>query len=134
MRPQEGPFSGAVAYAIGVLLVIWLFPPDAAFVGWLALAVGDSAAEIAGRFAPIRRWRWCQKSVGGTLGFIIGSTFAILAGLLWWNGETGWNQALPVFVVSLPSAAAEAVCVGACDNLIVPLVAAASYAVIRKVW
>ncbi|MBD3221115.1 hypothetical protein GF314_07700 [bacterium] len=49
--------SGATFLTIGYLAAVWLFPPPAAAGGILALAVGDPAAAVVGRWYGARTGR-----------------------------------------------------------------------------
>ncbi|HNE27534.1 MAG: hypothetical protein U0U46_06490 [Saprospiraceae bacterium] len=90
----------------------------------LILVLADPAAFLVGRVWPLRPWTMGanRKTLGGSLAFML----AALACSLYFLPE---NPALAV-VVSLLTAAAEALSVRGWDNLTVPLVAAGTLAAV----
>ncbi len=129
-RPGESAFSGAVTYAIGVSAAICLFPREAAFVGWVALAAGDGAATMAGRRWPLVVIA-AGRSLGGALGFLVAGFAAVLAGGCWWRGGCETTMIFDAIAVSLAGAGAELLCRRIDDNLVIPSVCALVFALIQ---
>ena len=96
-------------------MVILLFPPKAAAAAVYALAFGDSAATIIGKFlGRIRPAFMAGKSLEGSLACMAAATLAAYLVI----GD--WKIALLAGLVSM---AAEALPLGDFDNLLLPLAA-----------
>ncbi|MCX7019603.1 MAG: hypothetical protein WCK47_04210 [bacterium] len=128
LREGEGYVSGAVYYAIGLLIAMLLFSPEDVFVGWLILSAGDSASTIVGRNWPLWRWPGARRSVGGSLGFFVASLAVLCVGLAWWHGTFGVVPYARIILVSAVCAAAEVWTPKIDDNLYLPVLAALVYA------
>ena len=115
-KREEGRFAlGPVTLGLGALLALLLFPPRAAALAVFALAFGDSAATLAGRFlGRTRPALMAGKSVEGSL-----ACFAAVAAAGFFVFQN-WRPALAVALVSM---VAEALPIGEFDNLLLPLAA-----------
>lgn len=129
-RPGESVLSGAVTFAIGVSAAILLFPREAAFVGWIVLAVGDGVATLAGRRWPLRPLAG-GRSLGGSLAFLLSAFAAVLAADCWWRGEFRAALVVSSLVVSLAGTTTELLCRRLDDNLLIPSVAALAFVLIQ---
>jgi dolichol kinase len=80
-RPGEGRWNGVVAYPLAVLLLLVLFPLEAAVAAWAILAVGDPMAALAGRrHGAGARIPWNpRKSVAGSLAYLVHGGLAAAA-------------------------------------------------------
>lgn len=128
LRPEEGYLSGALWYALGVLGAVLLLPSEAALVGWLVLAAGDSAATVVGSHMPLWRFAGRKRSLGGMLGFFGLSLGVLTLGLFWWH--EGAVAAVPfarLLGVCAVCAAAETLVTRLNDNLYLPLLAGSLY-------
>lgn len=129
MRPGERWWSGAVAFAVGVLLALAVLPPEAAFAGWIVLAAGDPAASFVGRRLPLRGLL-PGRSLGGTVAFALAAFCALGVSLAWWHGAPpGPDRLAVIAVVAAAGALAELLLWRIDDNLVVPLVAGAAHLV-----
>jgi uncharacterized protein (TIGR00297 family) len=117
--------TGILLYPFAVLLLILVFRTrlDIAAMAWGVLAAGDGFATLAGRRSGNPRLPWnSEKSVPGTLAFVVSGTIAA-AGLGWWvGGGHGSPMAFGTIVVAAILAAvaaglAESVPVRLDDNL-----------------
>lgn len=71
-HPEPMGVSGATLLAVGYLLAFLIFPPPAAAAGITALAVGDPAAAVAGRYYGARRGgRGGKTWVGSVACFLV---------------------------------------------------------------
>jgi dolichol kinase len=115
-KREQGAFAlGPVTLGLGALLALLLFPPQAASVAIYALAFGDSAATLAGRFlGRVRPAFMAGKSLEGSLACLAVSA---LAGFLVFQD---WKIAIAVGFASM---LAEALPFGDFDNLLLPLAA-----------
>src|SRR5687767_4328754 len=137
-RPDErGRYrlkSGIVLYPAAIVGLLLLVPErlDIVAGAWGVLAVGDGAATLVGRYLPIRPWAWNRdKSLGGSLAFVLfGGTAA--AALLWWcRGEAmppayWWFPIAAGLLGALVAAAVETITVSFDDNVSVAGSAAAA--------
>jgi dolichol kinase len=115
LRKREmGRFAlGPVTLGLGALLSMLLFPPDVAAAAIYALAFGDSAAGLIGRF--LGRFRpafLAGKSIEGSLACL---AVAFLAGFLVFRE---WKIAIAVGIGSM---LADALPIKDFDNLLLPL-------------
>jgi uncharacterized protein (TIGR00297 family) len=124
---------GILLYPASVLALIVAFPArlDIVAASWAILAVGDGAATLAGRRAAIAPLPWNgEKSVGGTVAFVIFGAMAGIA-LAFWTRPAVTPAPSMVFVVVAPMLAAlvaalvESLPVRLDDNLSVPVAAGA---------
>lgn len=118
---EVGRPSGATLLAAGYLLAVALLPAEAAAGGILALAVGDPAASVVGRWYGKRHGLGGQKTWVGSLG-----CFLATLPVIW---------LLPYF--DLPAAAAAASMAalierraGSLDNLLIPI----GVGLLLKLW
>lgn len=131
-REGESPWrSGAITYSVGVILAVLLFPPEAAFVGWLILAAGDSAATVFGERWPLRMLT-TRRSVGGSLSFCAFGILAVSGGLVWWHGFLRGEDVISALTAVLGCAVAEAVLGRVDDNLYLPALGAGLFDAGRK--
>ena len=106
---------GPVTLGLGALLSLLLFPPPVAAAAIYALAFGDSAATLVGRFlGRIRPGFLAGKSLEGSLACFITAALATFLVL------RDWKTAL---VAGLAAAIAEALPIKDFDNLLLPLAA-----------
>jgi uncharacterized protein (TIGR00297 family) len=122
---EKNVTSGIFLYPVAVLLLVAMFPLHVAGACWAIMALGDSAAALAGRGTP---WPWYRdktrrKTIVGSAAFLVAG-FAGGAALWWWISFSTppWTKlaiavALAALVESLPLPVA--------DDLLVPLLAAA---------
>ena len=113
---EEGRFElGPVTLGLGALLTILLFPPQAAAVAIYALAFGDSAATLFGKFfGRMRPAFMAGKSIEGSLACFAVATVACFLTF------RDWRIAIATGLVSM---AVEAFSVRDFDNLLLPLAA-----------
>ena len=93
---------GIVFYPLAVLILIASFPtrPDIAAAAWGILAAGDGVATLAGRTTGGVTWPWHpDKTVAGTLGFVVAGTIAG-CGLAWWCRPAA-GPAVPILFACL---------------------------------
>jgi dolichol kinase len=112
--PEPLGLSGATLLTVGYLATVWLFPPQAAAAGILALAAGDPAAAAVGRWYGARTKRPGKTWAGSV------ACFVACVPVLW---------LLPPF--GLPAAAAGGAMAalverraGPLDNVLVPVAVA----------
>ena len=127
MRVGERWVSGAVTYWLGVFVALAVLPPEAAAVGWVVLAVGDSMAAWMGERYPIR-WLRPQCSLGGSLAFFLSAATAAAGVVFFWHGPL----MLPAYFTALLAAAltggiVEFICMRWDDNLFIPVFAGGGY-------
>ena len=118
-KREEGRFALApITLGLGALLSLLVFPPPVAAAAIYALAFGDSAASLVGKFlGRIRPAFLAGKSLEGSL-----ACFAVsaLAGFFVFHD---WRIAVPVGMASM---LVDALPVGDFDNLFLPLAAGLS--------
>jgi len=117
LRKRElGRFAMApVTLGLGALLTLLLFPPPVAAAAIYALAFGDSASSLVGKFLGRIRPAFLKgKSLEGSLACIITS---FLAGFFVFRE---WKTALAMGIVSL---VIDALPLRELDNLLLPLAA-----------
>jgi len=127
MRPEEKPpfggpivFNGATWMCTSAALCVLVLPATIAAASLAILMVGDAFAAIVGRRWGRIRYPWSDKSLEGSIAFVV----------------TGWLIALPFGLAGDPvlgpgllllgaviSAAVEAVPLRINDNVLVPLAA-----------
>lgn len=77
LRPREKKsFSGSTTIILAGLLVYYFYDLEVAATSMVIVVVGDTAAALTGRLAG--RFRFYNKSLEGTLGFILFTSLAIL--------------------------------------------------------
>jgi CDP-diglyceride synthetase len=129
MEALGGPFVYVIVMTTCVLL--WWRSSPVGVVALATLAAGDGIADLVGRrFGTNNKWPGSNKSVAGTLGFVVAAAVTSLGLLLWLNfwGSlalpcSGWELVERVATISVVSAFLELVPVGD-DNYTVPLAAA----------
>ncbi len=121
-RPEElGHPSGATLLVAGYLLATVLLPAPAAAGGILALAVGDPAAAVVGRWYGERHDLGPQKTWVGSV-----ACFAVTLPIIW---------LMPYFTLSAAVAAAAMAALierraGSLDNLLIPI----GVGLLLKLW
>ena len=134
VRPEESgePYPlGKTAYA-GMVFFLVVFFRHRLFVAagaWAILAAGDAAATLVGARFPLVRHLWNpEKSLGGTLAFVVAGGIAGFLAVQWVNYPPApfpWRFAL---AASLPAAAlgaiVESLPLPVDDNVTVPVAAA----------
>ncbi len=125
-RPADlaRPWStGIVLYPTAVLALILLFWDrlELAAAGWVILAAGDGVATLAGTTMRSPRWPWnADKTVAGTLGFIVAATIASAAVICWVSGRPpAADIVLLAVAASLAAGFAETIPIGLDDNVTV---------------
>lgn len=125
--------SGIVLYPASIvgLLLLLSERPDIVAGAWGVLAAGDGAATLVGHRFPVRALPWNRdKSVGGTLAFVVFGS-AAAAALLWWCRDITippsfwWYPLVAGVLGTLAAAAVETVPISLDDNLSVAGSAAA---------
>jgi len=115
-KREQGRFAlGPVTLGLGALMALLLFPSNVAAAAIYALAFGDSAAGLVGRFLGRMRPAFLAgKSLEGSLACFVS---AFLAGFMVFQE---WKIAI---AVGLGAAFADALPVKDFDNLLLPLTA-----------
>ena len=115
-KREEGRFAIApVTLGLGALLALLLFPPPAAAVAIYALAFGDSASCLVGKFlGRLRPAFMTGKSLEGSLACFAASAISAFAVL------QDWKPALAVGTVSL---FVDVLPLEDFDNILLPLAA-----------
>src|SRR5215203_2531278 len=124
--------SGIVLYPAAVVGLLLLLPQrfDIIAAAWGVLAFGDGMATLAGRRFPIRPLSWNpQKSLGGTLAFILSGSLAAIGLLIWCGGRVvppsfWWFPVVAGVLGALAAAMAETIPIALDDNVTVPATAA----------
>jgi dolichol kinase len=68
-RTEEGRFTGATYLCFAFLVVAWFFPRTVAVTAMLFLSLGDTAAEMGGRY--FGKWRIFRRSLEGSAAFFL---------------------------------------------------------------
>ncbi|KAH7578997.1 hypothetical protein J7297_05020 [Nakaseomyces glabratus] len=121
-RDQRGPLIVSYIYLItGITIPLLLFESP---VGLVSLGVGDSLASIVGKKVGRMHWKGTNKTIEGTVAFIVGTTFiswilqryfnyfstidifkilviCTTGGVLEGNSELNDNILIPLFMVSM---------------------------------
>jgi dolichol kinase len=107
-------------YVLALVLLIFLFPSPAVIMGILILGFGDPAAAIVGKnFGKTKIY--CEKSLEGSLGFLLVS-FAVGLPYLFWRTPLGLLDAtLCALSAAFVGALTELVSEKVDDNLTIPL-------------
>jgi len=115
-KREQGRFAlGPITLGLGAILSLLIFPFDVAAAAIYALAFGDSAAGVVGRFlGRLRPAFLAGKSIEGSLACFV---MAFLAGFMVFHD---WKIAI---AVGLGSALADALPIKDFDNLLLPLTA-----------
>ena len=130
-RPAEvtrGFPTGILLYPLAVLVLILLFPhrPDIAAATWGILAMGDGIATIVGRSIASPRLAWNHdKTIAGTLAFIIGGAAAGIALSLWTRPVVSplpplWFSIGAPVVAAIAAGMVETISIRLDDNISVP--------------
>ncbi len=121
-------WNGAITYGLGVGSAVLLLPTEPAFIGWIVLAVGDSAATVVGRRLPLVRFETVGKSLGGSIAFAVSATAAVIFAQVWLSELSSEDTiyfvaATGAALIVMPAALAEigSRCID--DNLTIPLAA-----------
>jgi uncharacterized protein (TIGR00297 family) len=118
---------GIVYYPLSVVILLLLFPRrlDIVAAAWGMLAAGDGIATLAGRAIGGARWAWNpDKTVAGTLAFIVAGTAAGVGLALWCRPVALVPTAFAFFAVPVAAVAAafvETIPIKLDDNLSVAL-------------
>ena len=115
-KREQGRFVLApITLGLGALLALLLFPPPVAAAAIYALAFGDSASCLVGKFlGRLRPAFLFGKSVEGSLACFAASTLAAFAVFRCWKTALAVGLA-SVFIDALP--------LGDYDNLLLPIAA-----------
>jgi dolichol kinase len=125
LREREyGRFAGGpVTLGLGALLALLLFPPSIAAAAIYALAFGDSAATLVGRFIGRLRPAFLSgKSIEGSLACFTVSIFSAYYAL------RDWKSALVMGFVAM---VVDALPLKDFDNLLMPLAAGLGAMIVR---
>lgn len=116
-KRDEGRFVlGPVTMAVGILLTLLIFPPEAARAGIYALAFGDGIASLAGKL-------WGRTKIPLTGGKTLeGSLACFLA--VYGASLTVTRNPLQALAVALAAVAVELLPIRDYDNLVIPLMIA----------
>ena len=117
MRKRErGRFAlSPVTLGLGALLALLVFPPPAASAAIYALAFGDSASSLVGKFlGRLRPAFMSGKSVEGPLACFAASAIAAFLVFKDWK---------PAFAAGVASLLVDALPLGDMDNIALPLAA-----------
>ncbi|MEO7296008.1 MAG: DUF92 domain-containing protein [Candidatus Limnocylindria bacterium] len=125
--------SGIVLYPAAVVGLLLLLPErlDIVAAAWGVLAVGDGMAGLVGRRVPICPIPWNpDKSVGGTLAFIVFGSAAATGLLMWCSGRLmppayAWFPLVAGILAAVAAAAVETVPISLDDNVSIASTAAA---------
>jgi dolichol kinase len=109
--------TGATTLALGVAVVVLLFPKNFAIAGLLYAGLGDAAGALVGRSYGRHRFPW-GKSLEGSIAFFC---VAIIVG--WLVPGIGFRPALLAALAVTPIEAAP---LSFDDNLIIPICGAAA--------
>ena len=119
-KQEQGRFAlGPVTLGLGALLALLLFPPRVAAVAVYALAFGDSAATLVGRFlGRVRPAFMAGKSLEGSLACFVAAALAAFFVFRDWKIALGTGLA-SMLAEALPLGDS----LGDFDNLLLPLAA-----------
>lgn len=126
-RHERGWDPGIVVYPFAVLILILLFQRHSVFIAipWVILAFGDGFATLIGRHVPLVKLPWnSDKSLGGSLTFLLFGTAASIAAAMFFNYER-IDVAIAAAVVAT---IAESLPLRIDDNITVPFAAATTLA------
>ncbi|MFH2028874.1 MAG: hypothetical protein ABIJ08_07060 [Nanoarchaeota archaeon] len=121
------PGRGALLFLTGAFIVVLLFPKDIAMASILILALGDSVSHLVGKFGGIRHpfndKKFLEGSLAGTIIAFIGAVLIL-------------NNSIEAALGAITAMVAEGFNIEfgkkkIDDNLIIPLISAASIWVIR---
>ncbi len=115
--PTPGPLvlNGATWVLASLLVLVLLFPLQAALPAFAAFMVGDAAAALVGRRWGRTRWPGTQRTLEGSAAFFAFAALLLLALRV---------PLLPSLACALVCAAVEALPLALNDNLRVPLAGA----------
>jgi len=114
-REQEKFVLGPVTLGLGALLTLLLFPPQAAAAAIYALAFGDTASSLIGKFLGRFRPPFLNgKSIEGSLACLAVSTLTAFLVFREWEAALAAGIAATVF---------DALPLGDFDNILIPLAA-----------
>ncbi len=121
------PGKGAIYYAIGCFLAVYLFPKDVAMASILILAFGDSISHLFGaHYGKIRHPFNDKKFLEGTLfGFL--ASFAIALFII--NIPEAFFASIAAMLVEAMEVKIGANTIN--DNMIIPMVAGITISVVR---
>jgi uncharacterized protein (TIGR00297 family) len=124
---RESRLHGIIYYPLSVLILLLLFPRrlDIVAAAWGILAAGDGIATLAGRAIGGARWPWNpDKTVAGTIAFIVAGGAAGMALALWCRPVATVPMAFAMLAVPIAAIAAafvETIPIKLDDNLSVAL-------------
>jgi uncharacterized protein (TIGR00297 family) len=120
--------TGIVLYPTAVLALILIFRDrlELAAAGWVILAAGDGVATLAGTTVRSPRWPWnADKTVAGTIGFIVAASAASAAVICWVSGrQLDAEIAMWALTASVAAGLAETIPIRLDDNVTVAAAAA----------
>ena len=125
-RPHEShQVPAATWYAVAILMGVILFPQHAIELGLLVLAIGDPVASLVGKtWGKTKIFR--EKSVAGTLGFVVSASLLSFGFLSVVVGMTALKALGIAVAVSTVGAVAEIYSHRLDDNFTVPLAVGAA--------
>ena len=127
---EEGHHTGLVLYAISYSALAFFFGtrPYIVAAGIFPMAYGDSTAALVGmRYG---RRKIGSKSLEGSATMFFGSLISLLVGMAYFSSFYGFNlfdQAVPVFLVSLVVTVIEFFSPSGLDNIAVPILGALTF-------
>lgn len=120
--------TGIVLYPTAVLALILIFRDqlELAAAGWVILAAGDGIATLAGTTVRSPRWPWnADKTVAGTIGFIVAASAASAVAICWVSGrQLDAEIAMWALTASVAAGFAETIPIRLDDNVTVAAAAA----------
>lgn len=120
--------TGIVLYPTAVLALILIFRDQLglAAAGWVILAAGDGIATLAGTTVRSPRWPWnADKTVAGTIGFIVAASAASAVAICWVSGrQLDAEIAMWALTASVAAGFAETIPIRLDDNVTVAAAAA----------
>jgi uncharacterized protein (TIGR00297 family) len=123
---EASPRTGILLYPVSALLLVLIYRHhlEVAAAAWAIMALGDSAAALAGEAIPRPRLPWNPgKTWAGFAAFVLAGATGACVLTLWVRPSVGSGKALIVSVLAaLLGAAIESAPIGLDDNLTVPLV------------
>jgi dolichol kinase len=132
-HPDEAHhINSATWYTTAILLLVTLFPLDAAIAGLVVLGVGDPAAALVGK--RFGRTRLADgRSLEGTAAFVVVGALGAWAALALFHPADTSTLLVRAVAAALAGAIAELLSRRVDDNLSIPIVAALAGVAVRAV-
>jgi dolichol kinase len=100
----HGYLMGPLIYILAVMVCVGFYPPYIAAASFAIMAFGDGFATIVGRNVGTHRYPYSEKSIEGTLGFIVCgflSTLMVLIILTHYVSFQGLENAAPGYLATI---------------------------------